>query len=275
MRKKYGLLVVAMTLLPALSHAERVALVIGNQKYTHFSELANPVSDAAKIDKALRGLGFDVAEFRQDLTQDEFKKVLDSFRQRAASAEAAVVYYAGHGMSNDKATFLMPVDAKVTQPGDLEAKGIPVEMVLDSIKDAGTKVVIVDACRTRLRGTDPNDRGLGRTTQAAGLKNYLIAYAAEIGQAAGDNSSYASVLAAGLGQRNKSIMQVFDDVSDSVKEKTGALQTPMRYGDLRVDRFLVPPTENTFRLGNLFTDLVRPDPAAANGRPAVSVTITP
>jgi uncharacterized caspase-like protein len=39
--------------------AKRVALVIGNAKYTNFSALANPDNDAASIAQALRDAKFD------------------------------------------------------------------------------------------------------------------------------------------------------------------------------------------------------------------------
>ena len=47
----------ALAALPARA-AERVALVIGNAAYTHATQLANPLNDAADIGAALRRLGF-------------------------------------------------------------------------------------------------------------------------------------------------------------------------------------------------------------------------
>lgn len=251
-----------------MGFAERVALVIGNQDYAHFRKLDNPVSDADSIRKALSDLGFGVMLIQRDVSNVAFRQALNEFRDKAKNANAAVVYYAGHGMSNDKSTFLLPVDAKVDKPEELDEQGIAVETVLDSMKDANIKLLVVDACRTgvktRAEQAIPLDRGLGRTRASKGVSNYLIAYSAEKGQAAWDDSTYALTLAKGLGQRQKTLSEVFDEVSKAVKSKTESGQTPMLYGDLASSTHLVPPMEDTFSLSGLFQRIFSPNPLANN-----------
>ena len=46
----------------------RVALVIANSAYQHAPSLANPVNDGAVMAKTLKEAGFDVVDFRHDLS---------------------------------------------------------------------------------------------------------------------------------------------------------------------------------------------------------------
>src|SRR5690349_21426799 len=75
----------------------RVALVVGNGAYTNTSTLANPPADAAAIARALRGLGFEVIE-AHDLDYRAMLATLGKFADRLRGAEAALFYYAGHGL---------------------------------------------------------------------------------------------------------------------------------------------------------------------------------
>src|SRR5690348_5833924 len=89
-------------LLPLAAHAtpngeRRIALVIGIGTYQNAPHLTNPASDARAIGDNLRRLKFDVVE----LYDADFAALNSSIRVfgiRAADADVALVYYAGHGM---------------------------------------------------------------------------------------------------------------------------------------------------------------------------------
>src|SRR5438445_708151 len=84
---------------------DRVALVIGNGKYVHSTTLVNPPNDAREVAKALREIGFDVAEGR-DLDRTSMERQLRDFLRKAASAKVALLFYAGHGLQVDGRNYL-------------------------------------------------------------------------------------------------------------------------------------------------------------------------
>ena len=84
-----------------------IALVIGVGAYQNAPHLANPVNDARAIGDSLRRLNFDVTE----LYDPDFRALNSGMREfgiRAASADVAVVYYAGHGVQVDRENYLIP-----------------------------------------------------------------------------------------------------------------------------------------------------------------------
>jgi uncharacterized caspase-like protein len=107
------LLTVLGTLLLANSNAladERVALVIGNSKYSHAVALANPANDANAVSMMLDAAGFKV-DTRNNLPNQEMRRAIREFSVKAAQADVAVVFYAGHGMEVDSNNYLVPIDA--------------------------------------------------------------------------------------------------------------------------------------------------------------------
>lgn len=74
---------------------KRIALVIGNRDYS-IQRLVNPVNDAAAMDAALRGLGF---ETRLALNVDAktFKQELNPFYGRISKEDVALFYFSGNG----------------------------------------------------------------------------------------------------------------------------------------------------------------------------------
>jgi hypothetical protein len=75
----------------------RIALVIGVGSYQNASHLTNPVNDARAIGESLRRLKFEVMEL-YDPKFGELNASIRAFGIRAADADVAIVYYAGHGV---------------------------------------------------------------------------------------------------------------------------------------------------------------------------------
>ena len=114
----------------------RIALIIGNSVYDHAARLNNPANDAKEIASALRRIGFaDVTE-RFDLTYRRLRDVLKAFGDKAAAADWAVVYFAGHGMQVNPATYLIPTDAKLARASHIEDEAIPLPYVLSKVEEA-------------------------------------------------------------------------------------------------------------------------------------------
>src|SRR4051812_41971579 len=103
-----SLSLVLAILLHTLGHSgasaapKRIALVIGNAAYVNAPRLTNPLNDAKAVGEALQGLGFNV-HLVLDATQQQLLKELDLFAAALLGAEAALLYYSGHGIQLDGA----------------------------------------------------------------------------------------------------------------------------------------------------------------------------
>ena len=100
--------------LDVIARAARLVdrLVIGIGTYQSAPALANPVRDARAIGEALRRLNFEVDE----VFEPDFRRLTRSVREfgiKAQRADAAVVYYAGHGVQVGRENFLLPSDARL------------------------------------------------------------------------------------------------------------------------------------------------------------------
>jgi hypothetical protein len=232
--------------------AERVALVVGNARYAHVGDLANPPNDAAEIAAALREAGFEVTEIA-DAGFDRLRRALARFGDAAGRADTAVIYFAGHGMEIDRRNYLLPVDAELSDPDDVAFHAVPLSLMRRAAGGAARlSLVIVDACRNnpfleRMRAEGRSlARGLARVRE--GGDDDLVAFAAREGTIAEDgegaNSPYAAALARALREPGLEIGKLFRRVRDDVREATRGRQEPALYGSLsEEDFYFVPPEE--------------------------------
>lgn len=234
---------------------KRVALMIGNGDYASVGRLDNPINDATDIGKALESVGFTV-EYRYDLGRAGTINALQQFRKRALGAEAAVVYYAGHGIEVDKQNFMIPVDATLQSADDIDFEAVKLDLFLRSVLGARKlKLVIVDACRNNpfratMRPSSIASRAIGRGLRAVEpVGNTLVAYAAREGTVASDgdgrNSPYAVALVKALETEGLEIGKFFRQVRDEVLAVTGNAQEPFFYGSLSSDDFFFRPPGDT------------------------------
>ena len=134
--------------LPAAAE-KRVALVIGNSAYFNAGTLSNPVNDATDTAKVLKGFGFDVI-LGLDLTRPDFEQKVRAFSHALADADAAILFYAGHGLQVAGHNYLLPVDAKLGSERDLDFEAVSLDFVLKQMevdRDGKVNIVFLDACR--------------------------------------------------------------------------------------------------------------------------------
>lgn len=230
-------------LLPGFSLANengrRVALVIGNGAYTVAPALANPAGDAKAVAAAFRRLGFEVID-GYDLTIGEMRGKLAEFSAAIVDSNAALVYYAGHGVSVDEENYLLPTDLALKNPTDLDLNAISLTLILKQMKrEERVNVVILDACRdnpfaatlarARTRGAI-GERGLSRVDNDL-AKGTLIAFASDPKSVAldgrpGENSPFAKALLNHLEDPGVSIDTVMNRVRTEVWTGTGNKQMP-------------------------------------------------
>lgn len=141
----------------------RIALVIGISNYEHLETLNNPINDALDISEKLRDLGFDVLAL-YDINRVEFDTALRRFARLAKDYDAALLYYAGHGIQFENQNYLIPIDVALDSSDNLD-ECINLQDVYYKLSTTScpSKFVFIDACRTepewkrQARNSQPND----------------------------------------------------------------------------------------------------------------------
>jgi uncharacterized caspase-like protein len=219
---------------------KRVALVIGNGAYAAAPRLDNPVNDAKAVSAALKRLGFAVVE-GYDLGGSDMHAKIGEFSAALPDAKAALVYYAGHGVSVDEDNFLLPTDIVLKGPADLDLNAVNLSLVLKLMKrQDAINVIILDACRDNPFAADlarvaknrsaVAERGLSRIDSEL-AKGTLIAFATDPKSTAldgmpGGHSPFTGALLAHIEDPGVPIGTVMDRVRADVFGATKSRQTP-------------------------------------------------
>lgn len=138
----------------------RKALIIGLDKYKVIPALKGCVSDAYSIKSVLEHHGDGKINFADPrllvssegntVTKSELKKLIrDLF---SGESEIALLYFAGHGFSNDTGGYLCAEDSSDGEDG------LPVSeiMILANKSKAKNKVIILDSCFSGEIANNPN-----------------------------------------------------------------------------------------------------------------------
>ena len=247
MRRSIGLavvrLLVALTTAMALSGAaqaqDRVALVIGNSKYTSANVVPNAVNDARVMARALREIGFVVVD-GYDLVRDNMERQIREFLRRSESARVVLFFYAGHGLQVDGRNYLLPVNARLQTASDLGFETVGLDNILESLDGASrTNIIILDACRNNPFAQALSARsGVARSVTAlSGLAGYsnlgtgtLIAFSTAPGAVAldgsGSNSPFTRALARHVRTPGLEVRQMLTRVRADVAAETEGRQIP-------------------------------------------------
>lgn len=230
---------------------KRVALVIGVSQYKHVTPLTNPANDSRDIAAALTRLRFDVVELH-DPTLAELKDTQFSFIEKLADADVAILYYAGHSIQVDGANYLIPVDATLSSPRDIDSQMLNIARLVNLMdKLAKTKIIILDACRdnpflpqvqdvlAKAGDSRSAGQGLANINEPSSyklaqeeIKTYgsIIAYAAAPGATAADgegrNSPYTAAFLRHVEKPGLEVGRMFREVAASVIEETDGVQKP-------------------------------------------------
>src|SRR5258708_12229288 len=101
--------ITAAAISQAAQAQDRVALVVGNSKYVSANGVPNAVNDARVMARALRDIGFVVAD-GYDLSRDSMERLIREFLRKSESAHVALFFYAGHGLQVYGRNYLLPVN---------------------------------------------------------------------------------------------------------------------------------------------------------------------
>ncbi len=141
--------------------SERLAIVVGINKYSYFNNLKYAVPDARAIKETLESKGnFEVRYYVDDSPKSPDKSnIMQALRDaeddvKQGFVKTLVVYFAGHGVEINGNHYLITAS---TYPKDLPETAISLNEVISILNEAKKKskvMLFLDACRT-----DPTHRG--------------------------------------------------------------------------------------------------------------------
>ncbi|MEH2502735.1 hypothetical protein V1290_001546 [Bradyrhizobium sp. AZCC 1578] len=227
---------------------QRVALVIGNSNYQIAPKLANPGNDAQSMAQLLNSAGFEVTQ-ATDLTRSDMVKVVQDFSARVAErgpGTVAMIYYAGHGVQVAGENYLLPVDAKIASPSDLDGNSVRLVDVMGTLESIPSRmrIVVLDACRNN-PFPEINDAGRGLAIVDAprgSIVGYSTAPGMEAQDGDGNHSPYTSAFLNVAREPNLPIEQLFKRVRLEVNNTTSGKQTPWESSSLTSDFYFFGDT---------------------------------
>lgn len=231
---------------------QRVALVIGNSNYQTAPKLANPGNDAQSVAQLLNSAGFEVTQ-AIDLSRSEMVRAVQDFSDKIAArgpGAVAMIYYAGHGVQLAGENYLLPVDAKISSPSDLDGNSLRLVDVMGTLESIPSRmrIVVLDACRNN-PFPDINKStggGLAIVDAKVGSPGTFLSFSTSPGAVAedgtGSNSPYTTALLAAGKESGIPIEETFKRVRLAVNKVTEGRQTPWDSSSLTDDfRFSGPP----------------------------------
>ncbi|MEA5032980.1 MAG: caspase family protein [Sphaerochaeta sp.] len=211
----------------------RYALVIGNGAYQTMTRLANPVNDATDLAAELSEYGFSV-ELVTNATLGEMVGAVQRFVDivgQSSGAEAALFYYAGHGVQFNGSNYLIPVNANIQASYELLDKSMGMDSVVRGLEQSGSNfnLIVLDACRDNpFFSTRGGDRGL--SVMGTGGRGSMVVFATSPGDIAQDgigrNSPFTGAFLEAMRVPGVEIRQLVTTVQRKVQEQTGGSQVP-------------------------------------------------
>ncbi len=215
-----------------------LALIVGNVKYASPDlRLINAVNDAIGVSNKLRRLGFVVNNYN-DVTTEDFSRILHEFGDELQSYKVGAFYYAGHGLQIDGRNFLTGVDTSFHDSHSVQYSSINVDEIVDRMQhnSLDVKIIVLDACRDnplpKMRGVT-ND-GLAPIHAPKGT---IIAFSTSPGErakdlGAGKHSVYTEAFLEHIGDVNIPIEEFFKRVRTTVFAHTKGKQTSWEHTSL-------------------------------------------
>ena len=194
-------LLAALALMLALvqpAGAKSLALIVGNDSYLEIPPLQKARADAAGYAELFSQMGFEVI-LETDADARAMTYALAGFLDRIQPGDTVAFIYSGHGWSDGRQNFLVPVDIRAQGSETLLAReSFPLRNgangIIDEIAARGPRLTlaIIDACRNNPFVTDTGTRAIGLTrglVQVAAPSGTFIAFSAGEGQTALDRLS--------------------------------------------------------------------------------------
>ncbi|GAC1593431.1 MAG: hypothetical protein NVS3B19_15610 [Ginsengibacter sp.] len=216
----------------------RTALIIGNSNYI-LNQLKNPTNDADTISAVLKNCGFRVT-VKKDLSLKQLNRAINDYGDTLLKYPGVTLfYYSGHGIQYNAENYLLPIDANIQKPDDIEVEALRLNKVFQKMNviKKGLNIIILDACRNNPFTSITDRKGLSdiNTTPS----NTLILYATSPNKVALDgkekNSPFTKALKEKINGDTLDILQIAKKAGGEVAQETEEFQTPAFFGTLYND----------------------------------------
>lgn len=200
---------------------QKIALVVGISDYAKGGKLEQALVDAGMISAALTDVGFSTETLvKRDLSKSDLDDALLAFSVKAARADVAVLYFAGHGMQHGGDNWLVPASAQLLAEAHIRREGVPLSDVMALLRPARFRIVIVDACRDNPFAAQKrtSGNGLGQLDHAAIPTGSMVAYSTAAGNTAPNDGVYAATWAKYIRADGLSLEQIKRRVTSDVMD---------------------------------------------------------
>lgn len=253
----FSVLLVVLLALVQPAHAKRLALVMGNDNYTHVSKLEKAGNDADAMARELRNAGFSV-QLQKNLNYRTMVKTVETFSNTITGGDEVIVFFAGHGVQLRTGSYLLPTDIEASSESEIEKTAYALDDLMQKISDAkpGFTLMLVDACRNNPIKSKGRSVGGSRGLSAVEPpKGQMIVYSASKGQEALDrlsdndgnpNSVFTRQFISKMKQPGIRIEDLMRDVQDAVETLAQTVsheQRPAIYNEARGNFYFYGPTK--------------------------------
>ena len=225
--------------------SKNVALVIGNSAYQAPHGAASATNDGRVMTDALKALGFEVFAF-SDLNQRKMHRALLDFREtlrERGSDTVAFVFFAGTALELHGQNYLIPVDARIESPRDIDFETVSLTTVLNVLKSVETRalILVIDAC---YRNSFVFVPGASAGSQKSTPRMAVLSHSPRCQElwapdsSANGTSHFTAALAQAIAVKGMKIEDVFQRVHGTVSEKTHGAQTPWETSALTGELYL-------------------------------------
>jgi len=137
---------VAKASIPNLDYGDYFALVIGNNRYDHLSQLRTAVSDARSVANLLElDYGFNVTKL-ENANREQIIDSISGLRSKVTSEDNVLIYYAGHGYLDEAADegFWLPTDSDRTN----QSNWLATDRIVGQVRAMKAKhvMIVADSC---------------------------------------------------------------------------------------------------------------------------------
>ena len=246
-----------MLVLSPVAHAKRVALVMGNDNYSHVSKLEKAGNDADAMARELRIAGFTV-QLQKNLNYRTMVKTVETFVNGITGGDEVIVFFAGHGVQLRTGSYLLPTDIEASSESEIEKTAYALDDLTQKISEAkpAFTLMLVDACRNNpLKSKGRSVGGTRGLNAVEPPKGQMIVYSASKGQEALDrlsdndgnpNSVFTREFIAKMKQPGIRIEDLVRDVQDAVESLAQTVsheQRPAIYNEARGNFYFFGPTK--------------------------------
>lgn len=220
-----------VTLFAQQDSQKKLALIIGAQNYASLPPLRNAISDAQAMTTTLKSKGFEVETLYDPKSKKEIRDAITRYYNvmRDAVGAVGIFFYAGHGTQFEGMNYIIPTQAPLDNPGDLEEYCVKMNYVMDVLKTStkSLNIVMLDACRSIPSFTRDSGQGLTRMEAPQGS---IVIFATQPGKVASDgmgsNGLFTSKFLKIVNEPGLNITEVFKKVKQEVYAESNQQQLP-------------------------------------------------